>query len=177
MLREYTVAVGLKPENFVGINPKIANSNAMVKTASTQETKETKETKKTKETIADKLQNMWKDPFNIEEKSNTDHMKKADWEGIKQQNALSDAPSMNSNFVKALRGGEDYNKNSNTKLPSNMNSISDPKAIEKLANDTTEGSRERIRKEKEDRQTNRIKENKEWQTEMAKKADQEIRGK
>jgi len=113
------------------------------------------------------LKNVMGDPFHIEARSNMDHYKKSNWQEVRPESKLADAPSMDSG-VRAARGGEDYFMNSLSQLPKNQNSIMAPDAIEKLAESTVETSGERLRRQKVEKEAARIANNKEWESDKIK---------
>lgn len=135
-LREFSKLFNMNDDNFVKITltSSVTNKN-MIKTASTD---------KKEPTIEEKLKNVWSDPFRIEEKSNTDYMKKANWEQVTKQSTMKESPSMNSGAVNSLKGGEDYNKNQNHTVARGQNSILNPNAIKEYAEDKTIDNRQKI---------------------------------
>ena len=122
------------------VNSPMASDQAIVKTASIES-----------EQTSD-LQDVWKDPFNIEERADTSHLDKAEWEITSKALKIDDIPTMSG--INAIRGGEDYNLNIEATLPTNQNSISNPLAIEQLAeaDDMTVDNGMRLRQEAADRE-------------------------
>lgn len=155
-LKEYASAIGFDSSKIIGIDPtnlirdmndiekKVAgtsNSISMVKEAS-------------KLTLAD--------PFHLEKLSDTSHMDKEDWQVISRQNNLEDAPQMTIG-IKPLRGGEDYLKSSEPKVARNQNTISNPNAIKTLFDSKEMDNGSRLKLEKAERESSKVKEHAEWE--------------
>ena len=104
-----------------------------------------------------------RDPFNLDEKANTSHMDEAEWEDVTKQANLDDKPSMMSNSIIPVRGGEDYNANSYSQTARGQNSITDPDAIENFANTSEEDTGARLRRENEERASQRERNHETWQ--------------
>lgn len=159
-LREFASVVGLKDFISVDIPSSIvtSSSNQMIRTAQTKETKEIK--------LSESLKNVWSDPFKIEERSNTQYMDKKNWQVIEAETKMNEQPSMDNKSVMALRGGENYNTNSDVKTAPGRNSITDPTAIEKLANDTTEDTGTRLHREKIEKEQAKKMAHSQWQQDL-----------
>ena len=157
-LKEYATVVGLK--DFVPVEltkscmTSTASSNTMIKTASKENT------------LLDGLKNVWADPFKIEERSETKHMDKKNWQVIEAESKMKEQPSMSNKSVMALRGGENYNTNSDIKTAPGNNSITDPSAIETLANDTKEDTGVRLRREQSEKEQNKKTAHNQWQQDV-----------
>lgn len=156
-LREYSIACGMSPEKFkvidyqeiitrlASIQSDVGNAT-MVRTASKS--------------------GLVIDAFKIEEKAKTDHMDVVDWQSNKSQLKLSEKPTLVSNSVRSLRGGENYFENSDTKTARGQNSITNPNAIEEFSK--TEDSGDLIKKQVKARKEERAASNKNWQDEKIK---------
>lgn len=150
LLKEYAVACNLESKKIIAAS---IETMEMVKTASVavQEVK----------TAENKLS--LSDPFHLDSISDTrptDH-KKGDWEKEGKQSNLTDKPTMMSNAIKAVRGGEDYNINPFTQTARGQNSIGKPDAIENFAKEEDTGAR--LRKENEEKRAMAKKNHEEWQ--------------
>ena len=164
-LHEYASAVGLKRGSMVGVSlhgetkqTVVAQSKSMVKTAST--------TEQTKPSLADSLKSLWGDPFKIEEKTNTDHMTKENWQQVKAPVIANEKPSMQG--INVIRGGEQHDQNIDVRTAPGRNSITDPKAIETLANSKTEDTGVRLARERQERVDEKKANNRTWEDNIIK---------
>jgi hypothetical protein len=161
-LKEFASVCGLNSNLMVGVDPtsvvsREANSQAMVRTASTQVQESTLETS---------LKAALKDPFNLEARSNMDHMKPSNWETVNPEARLSDRPDVAmEGGILPLRGGEDYRISNQPSLASNQNSIADPGALDRLWASEEEGNGERLAREAKERVESRQAKHEEWQSE------------
>jgi hypothetical protein len=155
-LREYAIACGMELGKFKGFDPtdiqRTSKSENIVKTASVA----TQEEINLKEIIGD--------PFHISQRSDMSHMVKSNWQEVKKQANLND-PSVDSGSVISLRGGENYFLNSDVNPAINQNSITNPDAIRQLAESTKEDNGERLKKQKAQKETDKIANNKAWEKE------------
>lgn len=154
-LKEYALACGMEISNFKEAEPKEitlkeSSSNELVKTAEADNDP------------VDDLKSIWKDPFNIEERSDMSHMDSHNWAQVTKQNVLS-SPSLDSGKVISATGGEDYNLNSDTPLASNQNSITNPNAIEELAKSSSIDNGERLKQENQSRVESKKENHKSWE--------------
>lgn len=153
-LREYAIACGMDLGKFRGFDPSVlqkeAESEGMVKTAQVAST-ETQE-----------LRNVMGDPFHIEERSDMSHMEMTNWQEVKKQNVLAE-PTLDTGSVISIGGGEDYNLNSDVNPAANQNSMTNPFAIEQLAKSDVDDTGERLRKEREAKETQKKADHEEWQ--------------
>ena len=157
-LREYAEVSGMKMDKFRAVHPEYIENIRLVE----REAANARE--KMFQKVANKeIDSMLEDPFKLDERANTDHMKPTNWEDNKKQINLEDRPSMMSGAVKPLRGGEDYFEDPISKLADGQNSILDPGAIESLANSEVEDTGERLRRENEERAASREAKHKEWE--------------
>jgi hypothetical protein len=101
------------------------------------------------------------DPFGLDEIEDRDLTPQ--WERIEAEKKLSDKPSMMTNAVKPIGGGEDYLANSDVPLASNQNSIVNPSAIEQLANSEVESTGERLARQAKEKQEQKALEHQQWQ--------------
>jgi len=166
-LKEFALASGMELEKFKVFDPSISvesKSSPVVKTASAQ-------TAVQEDPATEALKNVMGDPFHIESRSNTDHIKKANWQQVTAEGKLALEPTMNSGIV-PIRGGEDYFMNSLSSLPKNQNSIMAPDVIEKLAESTTEDSGQRLRREKAEKEAAKVASHKEWEKDQIKAMEQ-----
>lgn len=160
-LKEYALASGVEKRKIVGYDPseikqelekESSSKKNLTKTASTQETSD--------------LSALWKDPFKIDEHLEEKAVSVDNWEKVTSSKKLSDRVSFTG--INALRGGEDYNKNSDIDLAKNQNSITNPHAIEALAESDEEDTGVRLRREKEERLAAREQEKEnDWQEKVA----------
>ena len=155
-LKEYAVVCGMDMSKFKSVDPMKFSSRVasvqtqMVKTASA--------------TI------QLSDPFKIDEKlaSSRDKLssrdKKGEWQPeVGKEAKLAEKPSMSG--IVPVRGGEDTNKNSYSQVARGQNSISDPKAIETLAESADEDTGARLRRENQAKVDSRKSKHDEWQRE------------
>jgi len=161
-LREYASVCRLPGERFVGVDPtpvveKTASTEQMVKTASTEVSP-----------LEASLKDALGDPFKIEERSNMDHMKQANWEKVTPQSTMTEKPDMNLAMVGGilpLRGGEDYRIANQPGLARNQNSISDPEALDRLWNSEEEDTGTRLAREAREREEAKKSKHAQWQAE------------
>ena len=156
-LREYALACGLDLNKFKSCNvPNIreAKSETFVKTANVELDEPV--------SVVQELKDLWKDPFNIEERSDTSHMDIADWEQVKRQEFLA-KPTAIDNGIRPIGGGENYYTNSDVNPAANQNSITNPDAIKQLAESKTLDNGERLRREIIAKDKQKIKDHKDWQ--------------
>ena len=162
-LKEYAMACGLPMNKFVKASSTSRNQETIIRTASTASTEivETVEI-----TLENKLKNVMSDPFHIEERTASKDVTspdKSDWEKVSLAGKLQDSPKMSG--IVPLRGGEDYFTNSDQRITPGRNSITSPDAIEKLANDTTEDSGARLKREKVEKENRKVAEKANWEKE------------
>ena len=158
-LKEYASAVGLKKEQVKGIDPTplVNEMKEMEKNVEASNNQMTR-------TASAKL--VLNDPFHFDKLSDTSHMDKAKWQDVKKQANLAEAPSMMSGAVKPLRGGEDFNKANEPKMPSNQNSIRNPDAIKNLVEGKTIDNGARLKAEKQAREEAKIQDKKDWEKKL-----------
>lgn len=146
-LREYACACNMDMSKFKSVASRTIEASVdepMVRTAAT-------------ETESGLVLN---DPFHLDiEEKNI----KGDWEKISGEQKLDDKPSMMSGAVKGIRGGEDYSANSDIDPAANQNSITNPNAIETLAESEVEDTGVRLAREREEREADREAKHAEWQ--------------
>lgn len=163
-LKEYALACGLDKNKFKGADPSMlrkADSQKMNRTAQVDVEEKTEN-----ETMEDKLKELMTDPFHIEERTDMSHMEKRKWESVEKQNVLTEQPStITSGNVIALRGSENYFENSDVNPAKNQNSITNPGAIEQLAKNETMDNGERLKKERERKEAQKIENHKNWEKE------------
>ena len=156
-LREYAIACGMDLEKFRGFDPsgiqkESAAEESMVRTAST----------KSSATAA--LKGVWKDPFRIDERSDTSHMNAANWEQVKKAEVLDPASIMTGTII-PLGGGENYFLNSDVNPASNQNSITNPDAIKQLAESKKLDNGERLKQQAKAKEEQKKQEHATWQKE------------
>jgi hypothetical protein len=156
-LKEYAKACGMKSENIRGFNPE--NITAI---ASTKEPFVRTAQVACEEEIS--LKDIWKDPFNIEERSNTSYMDAANWETVTKQNVIDKIATTGGNVV-PLRGDDNYFLNSDVNPAINQNSITNPYAIEQLAKSTEDDTGVRLKKEIAAKEAQKLKNHSDWQKE------------
>jgi len=148
-LKEYASICGLDSKKFKGIDPEYIMQSTKEITAEVSNARNIKTAAVA--TLPKKLD--LGDPFHLEDRSDTSHMEKTKWQEVKKESKMKEAPVMMGGNIIPIRGGEDYFTNSESKTAKNQNSISDPKAIEKMVESSEEdtGARlKRILKEKEE---------------------------
>jgi hypothetical protein len=159
-LREYAIACGMDLSKFKGFNPvdiqRESASDTMVRTA--QAAAPSEETQN--------LRGVWKDPFRIDERSDTSHMEPANWEQVKKQDNLSE-PSLFTGDVIAIGGGENYFENSDVNPAPNQNSITNPDAIKEFAESETPDNGERLKQQAKDKEEQKKANHTEWQQDKA----------
>jgi len=160
-LREYAIACGMDLNKFQGINPadlqKESSDDSMVKTAGSEVAERIASETETLKQVMD-------DPFNIEQRSDMSHMEPANWETVAKQQVLGE-PTIDTGSVIAIGGGEDYFANSDVNPAANQNSITNPNAIEQLAESEVDDTGERLRKEREAKEAKKAADHAEWQKE------------
>jgi len=158
-LREYAIACGLDLNKFKSCDVstlKASTVKPLVKTASVELDAPL--------SVGQELKELWKDPFNIDERSNTSHMDQSNWEQVKPQSTLAKPTAVN-NGIRSIGGGEDYYLNSDVNPARNQNSITNPDAIKQLAESKVMDNGERLRKQIVAKETQKLKEHKAWQQE------------
>lgn len=151
-LREYAVACGLKMNKFKAVHPEYIESIKVVQKEAASQEPEKEDTMKLK----------LKDPFKLDELGDTSYMDESNWEDIHKQGNLADRPAMEGSVV-PIRGGEDYNANSEAKTARGQNSITNPNAIQEYAESEEEDTGARLRRENEDKEHQREANHQEWQ--------------
>lgn len=147
-LKEYAMACGMDMDKFKAVElskfvHKAASFEApMVKTASAI---------------------CLSDPFKIDENISNAHEKSKWSPELKGASKLSDKPSMNG--IVPIRGGEDCNANSESKVAPGQNSISNPGAIQALAESVEEDTGARLRRENEEKVNQRRVDHDGWEKE------------
>lgn len=155
-LKEFASVCGMDANKVKGVDPKAllkeigeierqASTSYMIKTASKVEPL------------------VLKDPFHLDERTNTSHMEREDWQKIAKQSNLSEAPSIGAGTIKALRGGENYFTNADSKNAINQNSITNPDAIKEFAESTKIDNGARLKQEKAEREIAKKTNAKEWE--------------
>jgi hypothetical protein len=142
-LREYAIVVGMDMSKFKAVNPASLKIDKDIIEAKVEASMI-----RTASTTANKL---ILDPFKLDEKLNKED-KKDQWEVIAGSSSLKEKPSMLSNAIKNVRGGENYYENSNLPTAQGRNSLTDPNAIGKLAANTKEDTGVRLKRENKEKQ-------------------------
>jgi hypothetical protein len=155
-LKEYARVCGLDMAQFVETDPEslvieedeqekvtVASADSLVKTAS-----------------AEPQRLDIGDPFGLE--SVEDRAAPEKWQEVKAESKLG-KPSMMTNSIRSIGGGEDYLKNSDVPLASNQNSIANPKAIEEFASSEVEDTGARLAREAKEREDAKAQHHDEWQ--------------
>jgi len=161
-LKEFASVCGLGTDRIVGIDPtsvveRTASSEQMVKTASAEPQTSTME---------EALKEVLGDPFHIDERTNMDHMKEANWQQVAPEAKLGDAPGVAMlGGICPIRGGEDYRIANQPSLAPNQNSIADPGAIERLEESETFTPGEKLVFDNFERSKKREREHQAWQEE------------
>jgi len=160
-LKEFASICGLGIDKMIGVDPtsfinREASSSQMVKTASVEQ----------ESSMEIALKEVLGDPFHLEERTNMDHMRKANWETITPEAKLADAPTLAMmGGILPLRGGEDYRIANQPGLAPNQNSIADPGALDRLWNSNEEGNGERLAREAQERLDQRQSNHEAWEQE------------
>jgi hypothetical protein len=161
-LKEYALACGLDMDSFIEVSE--ATEVTEVVEAS-QEDVFQKVASSISETITIAGQEVPKltlnDPFGLDEVEDRDLTPQ--WEKVEAEKKLSEKPSMMTNAVKPIGGGEDFFANSDTPLASNQNSIVNPSAIEQLANSEKEDTGARLAREAKEKQEQKTLDHQQWQ--------------
>jgi len=156
MLKEYALACNMDMSKFKSVASRqieASDYGTMVRTAQAQSEES--------ETLT------LVDPFHLEAEIEDKNIKD-DWEKIRGEEKLSDAPSMMTGAIKGIRGGENYSTNSDINPAINQNSITNPKAIEQLAESDTEDTGVRLAKEREERESAKETRHQDWEQEKIK---------
>jgi hypothetical protein len=155
-LKEFASVCGLDANKVKGVDPKAilkeigeieqqASTSYMIKTASKVE----------------KL--VLQDPFHLDERANTSHMDYENWQKTAKQGNLSEAPSIDLGAIKAIRGGENYFSNPESKNAINQNSITNPNAIKEFIESEKVDNGMRLKQEKLARDLAKKENTKEWE--------------
>ena len=162
-LKEYALACGLDTKMIKAAEYKeLAKEERIVTASASVAVPEVKtETKETKTAFKIDLG----DPFHIEDRSNTDHMNKKDWQVNTSSQKLQMGPVMTGGII-PVRGGENYLLHNTQKLATNQNSIANPKVIEELVNSDKLDTGARLAQEREAKATQKIAEKKQWEQDV-----------
>tara|TARA_R110000824_G_scaffold148242_3_gene317844 strand:+ start:26743 stop:27741 length:999 start_codon:yes stop_codon:yes gene_type:complete len=156
-LKEYALACGMDLEKFKSVDVAAiaveSSAKEMVKTASTDVKEEV--------STESALSKSWKDPFNLEERSDTSHMDADNWEEVRPAANLKDKPKMAG--IIPIRADESYDLNIDSKLAANQNSISNPNAIEELASSTLADNGARLKQEAKNREDAKLTDHAQWE--------------
>ena len=149
-LKEYALACNMDMSKFKPVfSRKLEASNeSMIRTAETK--------------IEEDNELVLKDPFHLDKEEKNI---KEDWEKISGEEKLTDRPSMMGGTIKGIRGGEDCSINSDIDPAINQNSITNPSAIEQLAESETEDTGVRLARENKEKELAKEDKHKEWEQE------------
>ncbi len=155
-LQEFASAYNVKA---IAANP----ADPLVQAAKTQTT----EVVKTASVATAKIQPIaMTDPFQLESKGNMDHMTKAAWQQpTSEAKVINPNIFMNSGAVIRMSGNEDTRVHSHLKAIPGQNSVTNPNALQDLAEQVDTGVR--LRQEAKDRTEQRQASGKTWETEVA----------
>ncbi len=103
------------------------------------------------------------DPFYIDKKLTDEDAPRIPWEKIAPQSKMAEKPTMSG--IVPVRGGEDYFANSESKVAKGQNSISDPNAIGKFAENNVEDTGARLQREKQEKEDNKKTRHQDWEKE------------
>lgn len=110
------------------------------------------------------------DAFHLDEKGNTDFLKKTDWEKVTTSAKLTENSRLSSG-IKRLDGGiENHNISPHLNIKPGQNSVTRPEAIDELSKGA-EDSGERLKRENAERKEERNVAHKEWEKEAMVKAE------
>lgn len=129
------------------------------------ETQSITKTAQTQTEEVNPLQQAIGDPFHIEERSDTSHMEPDNWASIKPEQKLNDQPAILNNSIRAIRGGENYNKNRVAGIAQGQNSIASPDAIENLSKSDSRTAGEQLQLDNAERKKQRDAEYGKWEDE------------
>jgi len=147
-LKEYALACSMDMSKFKAVSSRTVEaslSESMVRTAQAQ---------------VDESDKIVLDPFHLDVE---ERAVKSEWETVSKEQKLADKPSMMTGAIKGIRGGEDCNVNSDVNPASNQNSITNPEAIEQLAESEVEDTGVRLANEREERELAKEAKNAEWE--------------
>lgn len=179
-LKEYASICGVEyKEVSVPVKVEASTEEKLVAIASSRpsRTRTAKAEDKT-QSLSESLKSVMSDPFkldNIPDKRATSPSRE-DWEKITPQQKLADRPTMMTNNIIPIGGGEDYNKSPNTPLPANQNSISNPNAIEQFAESDAMDTGEYLRQQSEARKNEIQQSNKEWEDSKVNELKEAMKG-
>lgn len=164
-LKEYATICGLDENKFKVVEAESVEDLKQVRASDSKEmikgVKKAELISKASKNPSEAVELIMKDPFNIDELQNASEIKKSWSPEIQKQAKLEEKPSMLTNAVKPIRGGEDYFKNSDVNL-STQNSITNPSAIEKFI-ETAEDNGAKLKKQKEISAQKKEDSHKEWE--------------
>lgn len=181
-LKEYATVCGLGKSLFKVVAPEQVESAKSIQAEA--DATVSKEIRKAELRVqasvsnAEAVELVMEDPFHLDEIAAKSELNTA-WTGrVQPQQELDDRPSMMSGAIKGLRGGENYYENSDINLAANQNSITDPGAIQTLAESEAEDTGARLKREQEDKAAQKIADHKTWEQDkvdfMAPKGDEEV---
>jgi hypothetical protein len=160
-LKEYALACGLDLAKFKPVDPQAVRK---VEEEITVEASNNRNIKVAAKESGLKLD--LGDPFHLDDKADISHMDVANWQEVKKQTNMKDAPVMTSGIV-PVRGGEDYFTNSNIKANAkNQNSISDPDAIKTMVESTEQDNGARLKEQIKAKETAKKQAHAEWQKDI-----------
>lgn len=164
-LREYSIACGLVQDNFVGLpQDKISSMQQDLLTIESN-VDHARLSKTASGALADSPESMLKDPFRIDEHINSRSQVEDNWQIISKSKSLGDKPSITGG-ISPLRGDDDYYSNSESKLPVNQNSITDPNAIQKFMESDTKDNGVRLAEQRREKEARKKMEHEQWQKEI-----------
>jgi len=151
-LKEYASVCNMDMGKFKGIDPssfadKTVQDSSIIKTAS----------------VAVESPKLAIDAFDMDNKIANSH-EKTKWEPeLQNVKKLAERPTMSG--IVPIRGGENYFDNSESKVAKGQNSMSDPNAIEKLAESSVEDTGARLKREKKEKEELKKANHEQWQKE------------
>ena len=159
-LREYATACGMRKDNF-----KLAHSSEVKKVQANTQTLIKTASVATQEDPNAKLKLALGDPFKLDQKFASEEPK-TNWQTITKEAKMKEIPSIANGVVVPVRGGENYNKNSDINPAKNQNSITNPDAIKTLAETQEQDTGLRLRAERLAREEERTIQQREHENEI-----------
>jgi hypothetical protein len=166
-LKEYAIVCGLKEDRFKVVEPQQVEDLKITMAAANRpielEIKKAEFDMKEEKNGVEAIGLFVKDPFKLDIK---EAEAAEDWQAVRGQKILG-KPAMDfiGGGVKSIAGGEDYFTNSNINPAANQNSITNPGAIQALAESEKEDTGARLKRENEEKVAQREVEHKAWQQE------------
>ena len=167
-LKEYAIVCGMKDDKFKMVDPQQITDIRTVQADSNKSVaKEIRKAElcvKASKSASEAVELIMEDPFKLDKIAEIEKPK-ANWQNVEGQRSLSEKPSMMTGAIKTVRGGEDYNANSNLNPAIGQNSITNPNAIENFVKSEVEDTGARLKRENQEKEAQKQTNHKAWEQE------------